>query len=77
MARRTDHSREELYENALAAAQNIVETDGFRALTARNVADAIGYLCSDAARFVTGQTIMVDGGILLTPPAPDHLPPAH
>ncbi|MDD9907415.1 MAG: TetR/AcrR family transcriptional regulator [Rhodospirillaceae bacterium] len=43
MARRTDHSREELYENALAAAQNIVETDGFRALTARNVADAIGY----------------------------------
>ena len=43
LARRTDHSREELYENALAAAQNIVETDGFRSLTARNVADAIGY----------------------------------
>jgi len=43
MARRSDHSREEIYENALNAAQNIVETDGFRALTARNVADAIGY----------------------------------
>lgn len=43
MARRADHSREELYENALAAAQHIVETDGFRALTARSVADAIGY----------------------------------
>lgn len=43
MARRADHSREELYENALQAAQRIVETDGFRALTARNVADAIGY----------------------------------
>lgn len=43
MARRADHSREELYENALTAAQNIVESDGFRALTARNVADAIGY----------------------------------
>ena len=43
MARRADHSREELYDNALAAAQRIVETDGFRALTARSVADAIGY----------------------------------
>jgi AcrR family transcriptional regulator len=43
MARRSDHSREELYELALGAAQNIVEQDGFRALTARNVADAIGY----------------------------------
>ncbi len=43
MARRADHSREELYENALEAAQRIVETDGFRSLTARNVADAIGY----------------------------------
>lgn len=43
MARRSDHSREELYELVLAAATEIVETDGFRALTARNVADAIGY----------------------------------
>ncbi len=43
MARRADHSREELYELALATAEEIVETDGFRGLTARNVADAIGY----------------------------------
>jgi len=43
MARRSDHSREELYELALGAAERIVEVDGFRALTARNVADAIGY----------------------------------
>ena len=43
MARRADHSREELYEIALHAARNIVEADGYRALTARNVADAIGY----------------------------------
>ncbi|NKB58512.1 MAG: TetR family transcriptional regulator [Alphaproteobacteria bacterium] len=43
MARRADHSREELYENALQAARQIVEADGYRALTARNVADAIGY----------------------------------
>lgn len=43
MARRADHSREELYDNALAAARTIVETGEFRALTARSVADAIGY----------------------------------
>jgi AcrR family transcriptional regulator len=43
MARRADHSREELYENAMRAARRIVEAGGYRALTARNVADAIGY----------------------------------
>lgn len=43
MARRSDHSREELHELAMRAAREIVETDGYRALTARNVADAIGY----------------------------------
>ena len=43
MARRADHSREELCEIAMQAAERIVETDGLRALTARNVADAIGY----------------------------------
>lgn len=43
MARRSDHSREELYELAMQASCGIVEADGFRALTARNVADIIGY----------------------------------
>ena len=43
MARRKDHSREQLYDMALDAARQVVEEDGFRALTARNVADAIGY----------------------------------
>lgn len=43
MARRSDHSREELYEMALAATRSIVEAGGLRALTARNIADAIGY----------------------------------
>jgi len=42
--------------------------------TADDVAAAISYLCSDAARLVNGQTLMVDGGVLLTSPAPDHLP---
>ncbi len=40
-----------------------------------DVADAISYLCSSGAGFVSGQTLMVDGAILLTAPAPEHLPP--
>ena len=43
--------------------------------TADDVAASISFLCSDGARFVNGQTIMVDGGVLLTSPAPTHLPP--
>lgn len=43
MARRSDHNREELYALAIGAARQIVETDGIKALTARNVADIIGY----------------------------------
>jgi enoyl-[acyl-carrier protein] reductase III len=45
-----------------------------RVATAEDVAEAISYLCSDGARMVTGQTLMVDGGVLLTSPAPHHLP---
>ncbi len=43
MARRSDHNREQLYDMALQAARDIVVRDGYRSLTARNVADAIGY----------------------------------
>lgn len=43
MARRSDHSRDEIKEMALAAAAAIVEKEGSRKLTARNVATAIGY----------------------------------
>lgn len=43
MARRSDHSREEIKEMALTAALTILEEEGARGLTARKVATAIGY----------------------------------
>jgi len=43
MARRSDHSREELREMALSAAENIVAEHGYEGLSARKVAAAIGY----------------------------------
>ncbi|MCC6917719.1 MAG: SDR family oxidoreductase [Alphaproteobacteria bacterium] len=33
--------------------------------TADNVADAVDFLCSDKAAYITGQTLMVDGGFAL------------
>ena len=43
MARRKDHSRDEIREMAIQAASRILEDDGPEALTARRVAKAIGY----------------------------------
>lgn len=43
MARRSDHSREEIREMALAAAEKIVSKQGHAGLSARKVAGAIGY----------------------------------
>jgi len=43
MGRRSDHSRDELLNNALDAAEKIVENEGINALTARRVAKEIGY----------------------------------
>lgn len=42
--------------------------------TPEDVANAIRFLCSPRARFISGQTIMIDGGVLLTPPAPHQHP---
>ncbi|GJM03471.1 MAG: TetR family transcriptional regulator [Rhodomicrobium sp.] len=43
MARRSDHSREEIRELALNAAETIVAEQGFTGLSARKIAGAIGY----------------------------------
>jgi len=43
MARRSDHSREEIHQMALEAAENIVVERGLEGLSARKVATAIGY----------------------------------
>jgi AcrR family transcriptional regulator len=43
MARRNDHSRDELQQMALDAAQFIIEAQGLAALSARKVAGRIGY----------------------------------
>ena len=43
MARRSDHNRQELYSIILTAAHDIAEKEGLRGLTARRIADKIGY----------------------------------
>jgi len=43
MGRRSDHSREELRELALQAAENIVDTQGVAGFSTRKVASAMGY----------------------------------
>ncbi len=43
MARRSDHSREELHELALQAAESLVEEQGLEALSTRRIAARIGY----------------------------------
>lgn len=43
MARRSDHSREEIHQMALAAAEEIVSKQGHSGLSARKIAAAIGY----------------------------------
>lgn len=43
MGRRSDHSREEIRQMALQAAESIVTEGGYKALSARKVASEIGY----------------------------------
>ena len=43
MARRKDHSHEQLHTMAMDAARELVEEEGLRGITARRIADKIGY----------------------------------
>ncbi|SBS26241.1 Bacterial regulatory proteins, tetR family [Marinomonas spartinae] len=43
MARRNDHSREELKELALTAGEQLIDEEGIHALSARKIAQRIGY----------------------------------
>ncbi len=43
MARRSDHSRDEIREMALAAAERLINAQGYKGLSARKVATEIGY----------------------------------
>lgn len=72
----TDSTRFYAGEGHDAMREDVKELTPLRDVaTAEDVADAISYLCSPGSRFVSGQTLMVDGGVLLTAPAPQHLPP--
>lgn len=43
MARRSDHTREQIHQMALEAAEHIVDQEGMSGLSARKVATSIGY----------------------------------
>jgi len=43
MARRSDHTREELKNLILSSASRIIENEGYSALTVRKIATDIGY----------------------------------
>ena len=43
MARRKDHSHEQLHTMATDAARELAEEEGLRGITARRIADKIGY----------------------------------
>jgi 3-oxoacyl-[acyl-carrier protein] reductase len=48
-----------------ARAQYVTTIPLGRPGTAEDVSGVVLFLCSDAARYVTGQTIVVDGGLLM------------
>jgi 3-oxoacyl-[acyl-carrier protein] reductase len=49
--------------SAIAGAEHIVAGNAVKRLgTSRDLYDAMAYLCSPAAEWVSGQTLRVDGG---------------
>lgn len=79
MARRSDHTRENLKELILNTAQKIVELEGFEALTARRIATDVGYTAGtiynifesmdDVCLQLNARTLDVLNETLAAPPA--------
>jgi NAD(P)-dependent dehydrogenase (short-subunit alcohol dehydrogenase family) len=61
-------SIEAYFEQVPGAEQETLATHAMRRLgTPDEIADAVCYLCSDRASFVTGHVMVADGGILVNP----------
>ena len=81
MARRSEHTQEQIREMVLEAAENIIIEDGFKALTVRKIAMEIGYTVGsiymvfenmdDLIMHVKGQTLDELAELMrnITPPA--------
>ena len=69
MARRSDHTREELRNLILESARRIVQTDGIETLTARKIAAGTGYTAGTIYQHFEGMDDLVhqlNGGTLLS-----------
>jgi len=59
---------EDYFERVPAARQASIATHAMRRLgEPEEIADAVTWLCSDRASFVTGHVMVVDGGVLVNP----------
>jgi NAD(P)-dependent dehydrogenase (short-subunit alcohol dehydrogenase family) len=56
------------FEKVPGAKEHTADTHAMRRLgKPEEVADAVAYLCSDRASFITGHSLNVDGGIMVNP----------
>lgn len=59
---------EHYFRKVLGAYEKTIATHAMRRLAEpEEIADAVTYLCSDRASFVTGHAMLVDGGAMVNP----------
>ncbi len=59
---------ENYFENVPGAKEHTAGTHAMRRLgKPEEIADAVSYLCSDRASFITGHSLNVDGGVMVNP----------
>ena len=59
---------EDYFERVPAAREASIATHAMRRLgEPEEIADAVAWLCSDRASFVTGHVMVADGGVLVNP----------